>query len=523
MGSQSNILYDESVKKVFRREFSTKLARRSFFNYNPVAIKPPNYPSVEVMLEADRAMEDRAIKARGEVDVFIKDLTMSIISGVGQPLQVDDAVRDLFILYKRYNDELAETINPQFTISKLVRKHLQWKALKLAGAIALFSKHTSITKEDYTYAVTFVEMLDQDMQLFEAELVKEPYEVFVDYMKSTAVEGIATISTHMLRKMGYIPMTGTPTTRMQELVYLATSYDKDGIYSVCDDGICYKEIIRTDIAGVSFVSVTGSKDDRKYQAFAGYDFFETDFVDLSNMLAEDFAYSPFRFKTVKEGAKYDKVKHKTVPEGGVRGKDNILGGCKFLVLDIDNSVITDEQCHLMLEDINHHIARTSNPDNPYKFRVLIELDAIVDISDTQWKSFLESVATELSLKVDLLPKSTIYFSYADRNVLSVTDALPLEVKPHLLVSTEEKNDKPKPTKVQAKAQLEDPLSTFSYAFEADTGTGSRSLIRAAYHAKDLGATVEHIIELMHEINSYWDEPMSTERLEATIISQVRRM
>lgn len=534
VGSQDNIIYDEVTKRIFKREFSTKLARRSFFNYNPQTVEAPTYEDipkdkrVEYMFQKEMEIEDLAVAERLRVQEYIRELTQVSLMGIGQPLEVDDDVRVMFTKYKRYNEEKAQTIKAQYPISKLVRMHLQWKALKLAGAIALLSGENHITKTHYVQSINYCEMLDKDMILFEQELVKEPYELFVDFMRQNADEGKYSMSLHTLRKLGYIPTSGSVTAKMKELVHLSSSYDKDGVYTTCEEGICFEMIMKTDISGVSYKPVDNSRllqlveqgankdvlDKAKTgvaaQAVDGFAFDEVTFEDLAELLAGHFAYSPFQFKD------------------GVRGKnDQIVSGCKWLYIDVDTSTITDEEAHFMLMDINHHITRTSNKDNAFKFRVLIELDAIVNIPDRQWKWFMQSITESLALTADPLPKSQIAFSYGDegRTILSVTDANPLEVKEHLIKSAEMEESKPKPTKLskpQQKALLEDPLETFQYAFEAPNGQGSRNMIRAAHHAVDLGASREDVIALMHQINNYWDYPMPEDRLQATIIAQIER-
>jgi hypothetical protein len=507
VGSQENILYDESVKKKFKVEFSTKLARRSFFNYNPEHLEPIQYSSVKEMLDSEIVTEELAVESRNKMDSHIKQIAEDNLSGIGQPLEITKEVRELFIMYKRYNEETSETIKAQYPISKLVRKHLQWKALKLAGALAIFESSNIIAKNHYTSAISYVEMLDNDMQLFEQELVKEPYEVFVDFMHKNATEGKHQVSLHILRKLGYIPKTGSPSQKIKELVHLASSYDKTGIYTACEEGVCYEEQVLTDIAGVSYLPCEGTKKERQKNCSEGYEFVEYPFEDMRELLENDLAYSPFRFKD------------------GKRSKNNIIGGCKMLVLDIDDSVITDEECHTMLSDVNHHIARTSDPKNSFKFRILIELDSVVDICDMKWKHFTNSIAEELALKIDPLPKSQIFFSYSTSNVLSTLDAEPLETKPYIIKASEIVESKEKPKKLtfsQQKEQLDDEHNTFFYAFECKDGSGSRNLIRAARHAWDLGASKEEVIELMYRINDYWVVPMNTDRLEKTIISQIQR-
>lgn len=509
VGSQDNILLDESIKKRFKTEFSSKLARRTFFNYSMEDIKPVVYKSVEDMLAAEIAAESKALEARKEISDYIVEVTNYHEDVIGEPVGVTDEVRDLFMLYKRYNAEVAEGITNQYPIAKLTRTHLQWKALKLAGAIAVISGQNEVTLEDYIYAINFVELLDEDMVKFETELIKEPYEMFCSYMKSIEEDGKAYIGLHMLRKLGYIPMKGTPSTKMKELVHLATSYDPEAVYTLAEEGIHYSKQILTDKLTMSCVVAEGTKDQRKKQCATGYEVYELEFADLSDMLEQDLAYTPFKF------------------DKGIRGKDHIYGGCKWVVLDIDTSGITDEEAHFLLSDINHHIARTSDPDNAFKFRVLLELDAEVDIESRQWRFFINDIANELGLKADLLPKSSIYFSFSGRNILSVTDQEPVETRTFIVSSAEkvlENNNSSNKqyTARQKSVLLDDPMTTFAPAYEAVSGEGSRKMIWAARYAMELGADKSYILDLVKEINDYWVVPLKEERFQNTIISQIER-
>lgn len=528
-GSPANLLYDESIKKKFKIEFSSKLARRSWFCFCPEEIPEPDYTgklAIDNMIKEEEQREDQALAAREQISKGINILTEANLTKTGQLLEVDPKVRRLFIIYKRYNTEVSNHIPNLFPMSVLVRRHLQWKALKLSGAIAIFNQHETITEEDFVLAIRFCELLDKDLMKFESELVKEPYELFADYMKSISVDGQAELGLHSLRKMCYIPMAGDPKKKMKELVHLAAAYDLKGIYKVDDTGITYEGVVETDVLGISFKPIDNtelfkaiedkkSKDEITRQktriastANYGLEVADTTFSELSTMLKGDFAYSPFKFKD------------------GVRNKDGIISGTKWVVLDIDDSTITAEQCDFMLQDINHHIALSSNKDNQFKFRVLIELDANVEVNSIIWKHFYRAIAKDLALKVDPLPQSQIFFSYSGRPVYSVIDADPLPVRDFLMEAIERADAKPaiekRLTSPQKHALLSDELTTFGSAFEATNGSGSREMIKAAYYAKDLGRTNEEIIELIHRINGYWDQSMNKERLEKTILSQIER-
>jgi len=487
--------------------FGVQLARRTLFAYTPEKAPKIPFSSPQELAAYRKRMREASITAREE----IRELIRTIIENTTQhPMKLDDDAQELFDIYLEYNSYLSDELEAMYPLTKLSRKHKQWLALKLAGNYAILNRESAISKERYIEAINTIELLADDLRNFEIELVKEPYETFVDFMRHKAVNGKATAGIHQLRKLGYIPTTGNVDTKMKELVHLASSYDQQGIYTSCAEGICFEEVIEADSTGVSYMEVSGSKSQRATQCASGFEFYETDFEELAGLLQGDYAYSNFRFKD------------------GVRGKDNVINGCSWIVLDIDSSTITDEECHLMLEGLNHHIARTSNSNNQFKFRVLIELDSVVDIPSVQWTYFIQDIADNLGLKVDKLPKSQIFFAYEGRDVLSCTDGEPLNPKEFIVSSADKVANKSttapkKLTKPQQQSQLDNPMVTFIYAFEAPSGTGSRSLIRAAYHAYDLGASEDYILNLMDEINNFWDSPMSAERLENTIKVQVRRM
>lgn len=256
-----------------------------------------------------------------------------------------------------------------------------------------------------------------------------------------------------------------------------------------------------------------SKDMKSYMArncAEGYEFSESPFSSIGDLLTNNAAYSPFQFKD------------------GKRSKANIIGGTKIIVLDIDKSCLTDEEIHLLLEEYNHFVARTSDPDNAYKFRVIIELDSIVDVNDQLWSAFIKEVGEELGLIVDILPKSQIFFSFEGRNILFQLEAEPLSCKPLLDRAFARLRDKPKPPRElpssNKKSLLEDPRETFNFAFEAEQGERSRLTYRALAYAIDLGANEEYVTNLAHELNSYWSIPMNEERLVNTLITPaLRRM
>lgn len=507
VGSEDNILLDENIKRKFKTEFTTKLARRSFFYYSKEGIEPPKYNSVADMLKAEKETEFLAVENKNKATKEISKVCDYLLDKIGEPITVDDKVIDLFLLYKRYNEEVANTMEYQLQISKLSRQHLQWKALKLSGVFACFRCSDKIEEEDYKQAVTYTEMLHNDIILFEKELSKEPYEMFVDYINTYIGNDTSMfVDSGTLKKLGYIPNGSNILSKIKDLTVMASTYDNTGIYTPKEDGVYYMKIIRNKEIGVSYLNVSGCKEDRKDKCAKGYKYEQVQFCDLSAMLEEDLVYIPFKFSN------------------GIRSKENVIGKTGWVALDVDKSTMTDEEAHLILEDVNHHIARTSDINNAYKFRVLVELDTEVDVSDNEWVFFIQSIAKELGLDVDPLPKSQIFYSFSGRKVLSVTDASPLSVKEHIIYASNKalsKTNKPIPASVKS-SLLNNRRETFAKAYEARDGEGSRKLIWSAKYAKELGADKQEIIDIVTEINNFWVYPLPEDRFNKTIISQINR-
>lgn len=264
------------------------------------------------------------------------------------------------------------------------------------------------------------------------------------------------------------------------------------------------------------------KQEVAWYAVYGFQYAETSFAKLGHLLGHDYGFTPFKYKDVKEGATYDTEKH---PDawGRVRGRDNVNSQVSWLCLDIDDSLVTADEMHHILSTINHHIARTSNKDNPYKFRVMVELSQAVLVSEAQWKFFLRSVGDYLGIaELDMLGRSQVFYGYNDREILSVTNREPLDPHRHIemakmkVAELEEKNALAYPPGQRAKA-LQYRYSTFGFAYDATDGTGTTKMMAAVYKAKELGADREYIIDLVHRINNFWDHPMTQARLNATIM------
>jgi len=511
-GSQEGILYNNDIKNKFRLVFNTQLARRCIFTFTPEVPNRLEISSIDELYEQKEAERVRTVGAQ----VKLNALTADLVEDTSQdPLQVTDEANKLFDVYLEYNAILSDEQSGKYPISKLSRKHKQWLALKLAGTYAILANETEVTEELFAYAINTVEFLSPDMTEFEKELVKEPYEQLSDMCRFNAEDGAYFVSLHELRKLSYIIGTGASRSKVEEMVTLANSYDANGRYTVSEGGIQFHERVQTDIVGVSHKIFQLTGDNAKaYKEFMarnsgeGYEFYETDFEEIEMLLRENAAYCSFAF------------------EDGIRKKENLRGGTKFVILDIDKSMLTDKEAHTLLSEYNHFVVRTSDPDNEFKFRVILELDCIVEVDERMWKAFIEELALDLGLVIDILPQSQIFLSFANREVHKQLDGKTIQTKFILDEAAKRLKDKPKPAASlpsrEKSLKLDDPRETFSFAFEADTGERSVKIYRALAYAIDLGADAKYIKTLAEEINSYYLEPMTADRLERTLVTPALR-
>lgn len=521
VGSPGHILYDEATRKKFHIAFMSKLARRSWFCYTPERVPEPDFSSednpIQAMQEYEYQIEQEAKTAVAALKTKVDDITAYNLERCGTPIPVTEDVFKLFSMYKRYNREVVEHSNNQESVYALVRAHLQWKALKLAGAFAIMDKAAEVTAEHYVMAIRFSELFDYDISQFEKDLSKAPHECLSDYLRTQVTyDNRAFISIHDIKKYGF--SSSVTYSKLHEMVALCAGYDNSGVYAIAENnsGITYEPMVKTDVLTVSYKELDHSainkavanndkdalkkaKIDTAMCSTSGFQAEEVTFADLAELLAHDTAYSPFVFKD------------------GVRGKNNIVGGTKWLVLDVDKTTVSNEDAHFLLDGINHHIALTSNPNNKYKYRVIVELDSPVDLGDIAWKHFYTKIADDLGMAVDVLPQSQIYYSYAGREVLSCTDGTPLVSRDYVMYAKDKEASKGqyKPKDLspsQKNQQLEEPLETFWYAFNSTEGQRSSMMYRAIRHAQDLGASLEYALALVDKITEYVTIPMEDHRI-----------
>jgi len=263
VGSQENILFDDKIKTLFRKEFGTKLARRTDFIFAPVELTRPQSSNMPDRRKARKNIAAAAVGSQKAMQKASEEIAVYNLARAGQHLTISEEALLIYEDYLDYNHELADSYSNRYPLSKLSRKHLSWKAYKMAGMCAMVDMSDEVTLKHMNQAISYTESISDHLKQFEIELVKEKYEVFADYLQSEAEDGKASIGLHALRKMEYVTGTGNPHAKMKDLITNAAAYDKEGIYTINESEILYERIIKTDVTGASFLNLEGIPKDQR--------------------------------------------------------------------------------------------------------------------------------------------------------------------------------------------------------------------------------------------------------------------
>lgn len=148
-----------------------------------------------------------------------------------------------------------------------------------------------------------------------------------------------------------------------------------------------------------------SKIDRAKISAKNFQVYDCEFKDLTRMLNTDGAFTAFQFKN------------------GERKNENVIYDSEidFVVLDIDKGDKMDidtMHIHLKKMNLNHILATTSNNSNKSKYRILLEIFPRKFNSNDEYKEIYKDLEKILEIKIDQLPASQIYYSYANSYILS---------------------------------------------------------------------------------------------------------
>lgn len=512
--SSYNVYDRQDIRASLSNEFQSKLARRSSITFSNTVIPEPHYDNIEDMI-------DKMIETKGSIYTNIdtisdrlKDIIAHYLENPDHTLFISPEPETfrLYLKYQLYCRHKSSRLNSiEYKLSSLNIANRYWQALKLSGAIALYNKEMFISKESFILAVQIVEIINNDIFVFEKELNKEVFELFIDYCEEGIKESKEfSIPLFKLKKLNFISGKGNDISQVNSLINTCSSREElNGIFRFNNNVLTYEKLETTNDIGITFKELKGiSKEDRgKYLGKEGWSYKTVPFEALEILLKKDYAYNFFEYTD------------------NVKVIENILPFTNVLVFDIDKGDYSIDKMHELLTGVlDHHISTTSNKSNLYKYRLIVPLKQKFKVNKSIWKDLLKSIAKDylFGIEIDRLSISQAFYSYKDSIVYSDIQGNKLDIKPYLTKLESLAMFKKPLTSKEKEVQLKNTFSTFQYAFNAKEGTRNHSLISAINHAFDLGASKEQCIDLVRSINEYWEDQLEEKEIETNIMPHINK-
>lgn len=519
----TEILVNADLSLKLKSEMSKGLSRRSFisFNKNIVSNSLEEFDLAKFLEDTKRTndiLEDNT-KYRTKIKDRIKTIiaTNNTNNMLNWVFNVNSACNELLTKYNKYCQLLAYDITKNTTIGNigfnLYTLHIKdnyFRALRLASAISVLKCDKELKLDTLIEAINVTDMLSLEMKELEKEISRTPNEIFV-YLCNIS-DNREHLSSDLV-KAGFISSKWNQSD-LARLSIEANQIDDKGLYSYTDQSIIYEPFEEDTKITISYKKLPPFTTKEAWNTLCGGGY-ETkqyeSFEELSELLETDCSYSPFIYKN------------------GKRDKEHCNNRTSILVFDVDKSTLDIDDVHLLIckQNINHHIAMTSDSNNVFKFRVILQLDKEYPIQESLYRKIMLLVKKEVLLdlfEADSLPMSQMFYGYAGRSVFSLVLGNPLCLKDFIVRAMSESKIKSL-TKTQIASALNgDFYETFSWACEQPSGKRNITLIRLINAMKnDYNASYEQVIDGVRKANNTFDNPLDEDELAKTIFPHLDKL
>lgn len=534
---------DINTKEKFIRKMEEQLARRGLILVSNTKIKKRDFDTLE---EADKYVlvrDEYSGNALEELENLIFNNVVSV--GFNKMIKMPLDVYLEFDRYKELNASRFDSIPKANSLYGLAVKHAQWRALKLSGIIAMSKGELEITLEDYHEAISIIEFILSDIKLLQEALNKDRNEDFIEHCNDMAEDGKFFISKYQIIKQKFVH--GSTDKAIAELVEYCNAEDKGSYtYSKKRQKVRFiqpqilirkEEVEIEEVATVEEPTVEVSVKSKNENIDTGL--FNMSILDFKTAKSKEYMkYNSAKgFVPVKK-LTWEELADRTVNsfcaytpywlKNGHRTLENVRGSTDIIILDVDETNISIKNMHKILKDINHIISTTSNVNNKFKYRVLIQLDQKIDLPPRKWKVFYKSIGELIGAKTDSnINKAGMFIGYGGSEYYVVSGKDRLSTKSHLIKAYDSEDIVTEIVPIAEgdheafNALWDNRFEEFKFAYEATNGNRSIMLNAARYRATQLNLQKETIEELLREINDYiLDGPIPIRDLEETIIKYI---
>ncbi len=513
---------DEKVRTNISNMFHTMLARRSWFSMPTEEESIENNP-VPLLISDSRAIARERRVTISTTSSELDNLTAEVIRNMlaseeNRVVKFSEEAQQLYVDYFENNAKRAE-LEEDSSIKQVETNGRAFKTARLAALWALIDNTNEISFATLSSAIYFAEFNSRYIDKFVALTTAKSFKLLGDLFKEGKIEEI---SLDIAIMKGYIQRV---TTDFKELLDPMNSYLRGhGIATYDSDTKLFKyapfKMVEPEKGdyNISYTKVPGMVKDDRTKHLAGFELYkDMSMLQLVKLVSTDTIFSSFKYRD-GENAYGEMVKMR-------RSRDTIDSSTKLLVIDVDESETPIEQMHGYLKTFKHVISTTSDVNNKHKFRILLPINIELQSDDPHmYKCIVKNVCESMLVKYDPASQTDIqaFYGYSGAQVFSTEEGDLFDVTDIVSDCINNKDEglpkltvpkSPAAQKKEIDSVMANANRVFSYVIDCPKGTGSLSMARASMHMRDMGMGKEQYSQVINYLNSCWQNPMPTERLD----------
>lgn len=475
---------DANTEKLFLDVLQAGLARRSIFVN--VTTKVNTYT-----LELDE-------HNRREIE-SIKDRFRQIVTKYDHKvIPCSDEAKRLFKEAHDYDIQRSVEISDFKLLQKIYARNFHWLALKLSGIVAISNLHDEVTGDDYKFALEIIE--DSYNDLISLLNRPEKYEVVVNYLLDKGT----TESEYTLTK---------------ELPFYKDIKSKRQFLELAK-GYAYNNNITLQIQdrqNVTFYSARGKvKTDLSKPLMFSYSQEMTEGYYTN----DEIKWEDFHKVLTTEGICYSAHSFKD----GYRKSDNAITGFQLVILDIDDGVPLDT-AKVLFDDYTYLIATTRSHQKDKKglicdrYRIILPMEYALDLEPDTYSKMMNNLYDDLPIDVDRATKDIARFYYSSKDAEYYYNEGSLINCDKYIDYTQEKELYDKEGVKLAKKNIS---GISQYIIRNQYNGRNNALVKLALLLMDSGYTHEECEAEVKRVNKQFDNPLSENELDRTVIKTMRR-
>lgn len=487
-GAPERLFDGGKVEADFIADLETGLARRSFFAY----VQGQNR-TITTDIEALYATIVENCNYDYVSDLNDKYANLADANKVGQVFELSPDIYKILLQYHVDCELEAEKLPAHETVLKTEMVNRYSKALKLAGAYAFVDESPDIEEKHLHYAIKLAE---ESGNAFYNIAKRDKSHVRLARYLAGIPENAAVTHADLIEDLHFYPQAQA---RRSEMVTMATAHGYR-------NNIIIKKFYEH---GIEFLY--------------GETLEETNLDEMYLSYSTDITYN-YQF----EKAPWDKLHKLTqqpnlhwithATDNGHRTQEHMVPGFNLIVFDVDGTAKV-EQVQTLLQEYTYMLYTTKrhDPNGDHRFRILLPCNYILKLNDTDFSTFMKSVAEWLPFEVDTktFQRSRKWLTnngqhhYNEGKLFDVVPFIP-------------RTDKDE--KRQRNFSEYGSLEALERWVLNNTGAGNRNdqLIKYAFLLIDLGNSYEQIRAKVTELNDKLPDKLSENEISSTIMVSVSK-